>query len=115
MREGDDKGMFCEVKRFVSCRKGGRKLHGVKRAHCNENPIYVFLFWELIGLGPNSHIYIFPEPVHIFPAAELAERSWEYINRSQTHECGYWVCGRAIPLSGNICFEFSELVLCSAE
>jgi hypothetical protein len=21
--------------------------------HCNENPIYVFLFWELRGLSPN--------------------------------------------------------------
>ena len=25
--------------------------------HCKENPIYVFLFWELRGLGPNFHIY----------------------------------------------------------
>jgi hypothetical protein len=24
-----------------------------------------------------------------------ANRSWEYINRSQTHECGNWDCGRA--------------------
>jgi hypothetical protein len=29
--------------------------------HCNENPIYVFLFWELRGLSPNvsvSDLYI---------------------------------------------------------
>ncbi len=26
--------------------------------HCKENPIYVFLFWELRGLSPNSHIYV---------------------------------------------------------
>jgi hypothetical protein len=38
------KKTFCEVKRFVPWRKGG-KATGVKRAHCNENPIYVFLFW----------------------------------------------------------------------
>jgi hypothetical protein len=25
---------------------------------------------------------------------------WEYINRSQTHECGNWDCGRAIPFLG---------------
>ncbi len=25
-----------------------------------------------------------------FPAAEYADRSWEYINRSQTKECGNW-------------------------
>jgi hypothetical protein len=32
-----------------------------------------------------------------FPAAELADRSWKYINRSWTHECGNWDCGRPIP------------------
>jgi hypothetical protein len=26
-------------------------------AHCKENPIYVFLFWELHGLSPNFHIF----------------------------------------------------------
>jgi hypothetical protein len=25
------------------------------------------------------------------------DRSWEYINRSQTHELGNWDWGRAIP------------------
>ncbi len=25
--------------------------------HWNENPIYVFLFWELRGLSPNFHIH----------------------------------------------------------
>ncbi len=26
--------------------------------HCKENPIYVFLFWELHGLSPNIHIHL---------------------------------------------------------
>ena len=26
--------------------------------HCKENPIYVFLFWELRGLNPNFHIHV---------------------------------------------------------
>ncbi len=26
--------------------------------HCKENPIYVFLFWELHGLSPNFHIHV---------------------------------------------------------
>jgi hypothetical protein len=26
--------------------------------HCNENPIYVFLFCELRGLSPNFHIHV---------------------------------------------------------
>jgi hypothetical protein len=25
---------------------------------CNENTIYVFLFWELRGLSPNIHIHV---------------------------------------------------------
>ncbi len=33
-------------------------------------------------------IYIFLGSVHIFPAAEHADRSWDYRNRWQTHECG---------------------------
>jgi hypothetical protein len=27
-------------------------------SHCNENPIYLFLFWELRGLIPNIHIHV---------------------------------------------------------
>ncbi len=34
---------------------------------------------------------------YLFPPAEQGDRSWEYINRSQTHECGNWAWGRAIP------------------
>jgi hypothetical protein len=26
--------------------------------HCNENPIYVLLFWELRGLSLNFHIHV---------------------------------------------------------
>ncbi len=28
---------------------------------------------------------------------KYVDRSWEYINRSQTHECGNWDWGRAFP------------------
>jgi hypothetical protein len=28
------------------------------------------------------------------------DRSWEYVNRSHTHERGRWDCGRAIPFLG---------------
>jgi hypothetical protein len=28
------------------------------RPHCKENPIYVFLFWELHELSPNFHIHV---------------------------------------------------------
>ncbi len=36
-----------------------------------------------------------------YSAAEIyVDRSWEYINRSQTHKCGNRDCGRAIPRKG---------------
>ena len=62
--------------------------------HCNENPIYVFLFWELRTLSPNFHIhvsvifyvYIFPGSIHIFPATEQADGSWEIAHRHMNVE-----------------------------
>ncbi len=39
------------------------------------------------------------------------DRSWEYINRSQTHECGNWGWGRAIPRKGI----YNRNCSCSAE
>jgi hypothetical protein len=33
-------------------------------------------------------------------AGKYVDRSWVYINRLQTHECGNWVWGRAIPRKG---------------
>ncbi len=35
-----------------------------------------------------------------FPAAELADSSWEYINHLQKHECRNWDCSRAVPFLG---------------
>jgi hypothetical protein len=35
-----------------------------------------------------------------FPAAEYVHRSWEYINRTQKHECKKWDYGRAVPFLG---------------
>ncbi len=40
------------------------KAHAVMQStiisvmQCKENPIYVFLFWELHGLRPNFHIHV---------------------------------------------------------
>jgi hypothetical protein len=33
-------------------------------------------------------------------AVKYVDRSWEYINRSQTLECGNWDGGHAIPRKG---------------
>ncbi len=42
------------------CQEAGRsnKQALSTHAHCNENPIYVFLFWELRSLSPNDHIHV---------------------------------------------------------
>ncbi len=44
--------------------------------------------------------YIFPRWVCLFFWRKYVDRSWEYINRSQTHECWNWGWGRAIPRKG---------------
>ncbi len=33
--------------------------------HCNENPIYVVLFWELRGLSSNFHIHVYVTDLYI--------------------------------------------------
>ncbi len=79
------------------------------KVHCNENHIYVFLFWELRGLSPSFHIHVSVSDLftpricpHVFPAAEYRNIDWsgEYINRSQWTQCGNMDCGRAIPFLG---------------
>ncbi len=65
-------------------------------------PFMYFLVWELRGLSLNFHIHVSDSQDRStsFHGAELADRSWEYMNRYQTHGCGNWDCGRAIPFLG---------------
>jgi hypothetical protein len=59
-------------------------------------------------LSPNFHIHasvrdlytVFPPSVCLFCWRKYVDRSWDYINRSQTNECGNWGWGRAIPRKG---------------
>ncbi len=48
--------------------------------------------WKQIFLAS----YIFPRSVCLFCCSKYVDRSWNYINRSQTHECGNWYWGRAL-------------------
>ncbi len=71
-------------------REKGDEHGGVFVSHCTENPIYVFLFWELRDLSPNFHVHVVSDlyfrrigPHTVFPAAELAGRWWEYIVGAQ--------------------------------
>jgi hypothetical protein len=34
------------------------KIQIILVPHCNVNPVYVFLFWELRGLSPNFDIHV---------------------------------------------------------
>jgi hypothetical protein len=49
---------------------------------------------EYWGLSPNFHIHVSVSELYIptmclpFLLEENVDRSWEYINCSQTHECG---------------------------
>ncbi len=45
-------------------------------------------------------IFIFPGPVCLFCCRKFVDRSWEYIKRSKTLECGNWDWGHAIPFLG---------------
>ncbi len=45
-------------------------------------------------------------------AGKYVNWSWDYINRSQTRECGNWDCGRAIPLLGIHKWNFRRSVSC---
>jgi hypothetical protein len=63
---------------------------------------------EYRGLGPNFHIHASVSGLYISTIGlpilleEICrvDRSWDYINRSQTHECWNWGWGRALPRKG---------------
>jgi hypothetical protein len=56
----------------------------------------------------------YPRSVHLLSCSRISRRSGEYIKRSQKHECRNWDCMLRSSFTGNICFEFSVLCLCSA-
>ncbi len=65
--------------------------------HCKENPIYVFLFWELRGLSPNFNIHVSVSDSYIpriNPHTSLQQNRQtdpeKNINLSQVYECSFW-------------------------
>ncbi len=66
-------------------------------AHCNKNPVYLFPEKEFRGITPNFHIHVSVSNLYIHRIGPHISCSrigrpivQEYINRSQTHECGHW-------------------------
>ncbi len=66
-------------------------------------------FQNRIIMSPNSYTHMSVRDLYISrispsillqPNMWTNHRSWEYINRSQTHECGNWDWGRTIPRKG---------------
>ncbi len=88
--------------------------------HCNENPIYVFLYWEWRGLSPAIStfmclwaIYIFPGSVHICSSSRIGRSivgTYKSLTDTWTWKLGLTPCN---SYSGNTCFEFSVLCFCS--
>ncbi len=84
--------------------------------HCNGNSFIYSFSGNSVASAPISTfmclwaIYIFPGSVYIFPPAEQADPSWEYIIRSQTHECGNWDWGPYIPFLGIFVSNFQHFV-----
>jgi hypothetical protein len=69
----------------------------VARLHCKENPIYVFLFWELLSLRPNCHIHVSVNVLYIpriGPHISLQQNRQtgprNLIILSQIYECRNW-------------------------
>ncbi len=69
-----------------------RNKHYQKRNIGVSVPIFTFMRLRAI--------YIFPRSVCLLCWRKYVNRPWYYINRSQTHECGNWGWGRAIPRKG---------------
>ncbi len=82
------------------------------RWESNINVCFPFMYFQkwncyfqnrIITVSQFLHSYICERFIHFpdrsaYPAAEkYVDRSWEYINRSQKHECGSWDGGCAIP------------------
>ncbi len=94
-------------------------------SHCNKNPIYVCLFWALRGLSPDFHMLVCLWAIYILYSQDQSTtphiscsrigRSIIVIYKSLTDT---WVWKLRLwprnSFSGNICFKFSALVLCSA-
>jgi hypothetical protein len=63
---------FCLISPLSTCRHEVQidivnhiTFRYIDHPHCNENPFYVFFFWELRGLSPNFHIHVSVSDLYI--------------------------------------------------
>ncbi len=94
----------------MTWQKGKKRIQLEDKLHCKDK---IPNFWNKYSQKSNMgvsvpistfirlwEIYIFPRSVCLFCWRKYVDRSWDYINRSQTHECWNWGWGRAIPRKG---------------
>ncbi len=98
----------------------GQGICSTVYTYCNENPIYVFLFWELRDLSPDFHIHVSVSDLYIPGIGPYISRSrigrtivviYKSLTDTWMWKLGLWSRN---SFSGNICFEFSILVPWSA-
>ncbi len=82
-----------------------RKFETSQKSNCTVSaPIPTFMFlWAIYSWAIyQSRVYtcIYPRLVCLFCCGEIGGPMWEYIDGSQTLECGNWDRGRAIPFLG---------------
>ncbi len=69
-------------------------LNSLLQRHNTENSKQISPEKELRGFSPNFRIHVSASDLYIptigLPTGKYVDRSWEYINRSQTYECGNW-------------------------
>jgi hypothetical protein len=72
------------------------ELYDTLQRHNTENSKQIFPEKKLRCLIPNFHIHVSVSNLYSHnrsaysAAGKYVDRSWEYINCSQTHECGNW-------------------------
>ncbi len=88
----EDFEFFETLKSLVHSVSSGNVQSPLRTLHCKQ----IFTEKELLGLRPHVHIHVYVSNLHMFSQDQSAysvtgkyvDRSWEYMNGSQTHECG---------------------------
>jgi hypothetical protein len=94
----------CTLKTQMKIHHHGLLCHGHHQSTIPpyQNTNYPYYF----HVSVSDLLYIFPGSICLFCCRKYVDRSWESINRAQTHECGNWDCGRAIPRIGKHKWDF---------
>ncbi len=107
------------IQNFLTCSNKCLREVIYKLITLQQKPHFCILFWELRGLGPNFHIHTSVSDLHIprigpHISCSRIGRSIVGIYKSLT-ETWMWKLGLwpRNSFSGNICVQFSVLVLCS--